>query len=132
MADFVSRGFAGRRRGGGDRLRPGQYDEPGFPVLTAGPTPDVDTASWTLRIGGMVAQDAEWSWEEFHELVFEEGPCDLHCVTSWSKLGNSLRWRCRSTGQRRWVKPERGRGREARPRGPPGSGRPRVRRAPPS
>jgi len=87
MADFVWRGFAGRRGGGGDRLRPGQYDEPGFPVLTAGPTPDVDTASWTLRIGGMVAQDAEWSWEEFHELVFEEVPCDLHCVTSWSKLG---------------------------------------------
>ena len=60
---------------------------PASPVLTAGPTPDVDTASWTLRIGGMVAQDAEWSWEEFHELVFEEVPCDLHCMTSWSKLG---------------------------------------------
>jgi hypothetical protein len=26
--DFVSRGFTGRRRGGGDRLPPGQYDEP--------------------------------------------------------------------------------------------------------
>ena len=90
MADFVSRGFSGHRRGGGDRLPPGQYDEPGFPVLTAGPTPDVDTAEWTFRVDGMVAEAAEWTWEEFHQLEFEEIPCDIHCVTSWSKLGTSF------------------------------------------
>jgi hypothetical protein len=48
---FVSRGFSGRRRSPGelaDRLPPGQYDERGFPVLTAGPTPDVATEDWTL------------------------------------------------------------------------------------
>ena len=73
-------------------MPPGQYVEPGFPVLTAGPTPDLGTAGeGSFRIDGMVAEEAEWSWEEFHELEFEEVPCDIHCVTSWSKLGTSFR-----------------------------------------
>ena len=32
----------------------------------------------------------EWTWEEFH-LPFETVPCDIHCVTKWSKLGTSFR-----------------------------------------
>jgi DMSO/TMAO reductase YedYZ molybdopterin-dependent catalytic subunit len=39
----------------------------------------------------MVAQPTRWSWAEFHELPFEEIPCDIHCVTKWSKLGTSFR-----------------------------------------
>jgi hypothetical protein len=91
--DFVSRGFRGRRRAPADvaaRLPPGQYDEPGFPVLTAGPTPRVPQGSWTFRIDGMVAAQREWSWDEFARLRFETVPCDIHCVTSWSKLGTSF------------------------------------------
>ncbi len=94
---FVSRAFSGRRRVPdelADRLPPGQYIEQGFPVLTAGPTPDVDPGvpgEWSLRIDGMVAAEREWSWEEFHGLEFEEIPCDIHCVTKWSKLGTSFR-----------------------------------------
>jgi len=94
MSDFVSRGFGGKRRSGEDlaaRVPPGQYVEPGFPVLTAGPTPRVETAEWTLRIDGMVANEVERSWEEFGRLPFEEVPCDIHCVTKWSKLGTSFR-----------------------------------------
>ncbi len=90
---FVSRDFTGRRRGAAesaDRLPPGQYDESGFPVLTAGPTPDIATSEWSFRIDGMVAEEAEWSWEEFGALEFDEIPCDIHCVTSWSKLGTSF------------------------------------------
>ena len=89
--DFVSRGFTGRARGDGDRLPPGQYEERGFPVLTAGPTPDIAPSEWGFRIDGMVAEEAEWSRDEFHQLEFEEIPCDIHCVTSWSKLGTSWR-----------------------------------------
>jgi DMSO/TMAO reductase YedYZ molybdopterin-dependent catalytic subunit len=89
MSDFVSRGFSGRRREPDDltaRLPPGQYLERGFPVLTAGPTPQVETAGWTLKIDGMVANELEWTWEEFNRLPFEDVPCDIHCVTKWSKL----------------------------------------------
>jgi DMSO/TMAO reductase YedYZ molybdopterin-dependent catalytic subunit len=95
MSEFVSRGFGGRRRtpdGLGERLPPGQYAEPGFPVLTAGPTPQIGTTGeWSFRVDGMVAEEAEWTWEEFNELEFEDVPCDIHCVTKWSKLGTSFR-----------------------------------------
>ncbi|HEX9480511.1 MAG TPA: sulfite oxidase-like oxidoreductase [Solirubrobacteraceae bacterium] len=93
MSGFVSRGFSGRRRAPADlaaRLPPGQYIESGFPVLTAGPTPDVRHDVWQFKIDGMVAQRREWSWEEFGELPFETVPCDIHCVTKWSKLGTSF------------------------------------------
>src|SRR3954447_9514368 len=90
MSGFVSRAFGGHRRVPeelADRLPPGQYVESGFPVLTAGPTPKVDTADWTFRVDGMVGQEREWTWEEFGQLPFEDVPCDIHCVTKWSKLG---------------------------------------------
>ena len=74
-----------------DRLPPGQYIEAGFPVLTAGPTPRVDTGEWSLRIDGMVGQEREWTWTQFHQLAQEDMPCDIHCVTKWSKLGTSFR-----------------------------------------
>jgi DMSO/TMAO reductase YedYZ molybdopterin-dependent catalytic subunit len=93
MADFVSRGFTGRRRTSDEiaaRLPPGQYDEHGFPVLTAGPTPDVGPDEWRFRIDGMVSNPAEWTRAEFDALPFETVPCDIHCVTKWSKLGTSF------------------------------------------
>jgi DMSO/TMAO reductase YedYZ molybdopterin-dependent catalytic subunit len=91
---FISRGFGGKRRepdGLAARLPPGQYLERGFPVLTAGPTPHVDPLEWSFRIDGMVATEREWSWEEFSALEFEDVPCDIHCVTKWSKLDTSFR-----------------------------------------
>ena len=93
MSGFVSRAFKGRRQVPADlaeRLPPGQYYEAGFPVLSAGPTPQVETDGWRFRVDGMVAGEQEWSWEEFHQLAFEEVPCDIHCVTKWSKLGTSF------------------------------------------
>ena len=87
---FISRGFSGSRRTPeelADRLPPGQYAESGWPVLTAGPTPDIPTDEWSFRIDGMVGQEREWSWDEFHKLPFETITQDIHCVTKWSKLG---------------------------------------------
>jgi DMSO/TMAO reductase YedYZ molybdopterin-dependent catalytic subunit len=96
MSRFISRGFGGKRRAPEElaaRMPPGQYYERGFPVLTAGPTPDVwaGPGEWSLRIDGMVAAETEWSWEQLHKLPFEDVPCDIHCVTKWSKLGTSFR-----------------------------------------
>ena len=93
MSDFVSRAFRGRRRTPdelADRLPPGQYYESGFPVLTAGPTPRIEPGEWGFRIDGMVGRELEWTWDEFHELPFETVPCDIHCVTKWSKLGTNF------------------------------------------
>jgi DMSO/TMAO reductase YedYZ molybdopterin-dependent catalytic subunit len=93
MCAFISRGFKGRERTPAElaaRLPPGQYVESGFPVLTAGPTPDVHTDTWRFRIDGMVAKPQEWTWDQFAQLPFETVPCDIHCVTKWSKLGTSF------------------------------------------
>jgi DMSO/TMAO reductase YedYZ molybdopterin-dependent catalytic subunit len=93
MSDFVSRAFRGRRRTPdelADRLPPGQYYESGFPVLTAGPTPRIEPGEWGFRLDGMVGREREWTWDEFHELPFETVPCDIHCVTKWSKLGTNF------------------------------------------
>ena len=93
MDGFVSRGFSGRRRGSKDiaaRLPPGQYAETGFPVLTAGTTPQLAPEDWRFEISGMVSRPRSWSWQEFAQLPFEAVPCDIHCVTKWSKLGTSF------------------------------------------
>ena len=93
MANFVSRGFRRRRQTPAelaDRVPPGQYVENGFPVLTAGPTPHVEAETWGFRIDGMVGAEQEWTWDGFHALPFETVPCDIHCVTKWSKLGTSF------------------------------------------
>ena len=95
MADgFVSRGFVGRRdRAGGDeasRIPPGQYLTRDFPVLSAGPTPSVDLATWRFTIDGLVASPVSWSWDEIHALPSREFTVDISCVTKWTKL--DMRW----------------------------------------
>jgi DMSO/TMAO reductase YedYZ molybdopterin-dependent catalytic subunit len=91
---FISRGFGGRRRTPpelADRLPPGQYYEPGYPVLTAGPTPQIEPKDWGFRIDGMVHQEREWTWDEFQALPQEDVRTDIHCVTKWSKLDTTFR-----------------------------------------
>jgi DMSO/TMAO reductase YedYZ molybdopterin-dependent catalytic subunit len=59
-------------------------------VLTAGRTPRISGEEWTLKIDGMVAEPHEWSGQAFGELPVETVPCDIHCVTKWSKLDTSF------------------------------------------
>jgi DMSO/TMAO reductase YedYZ molybdopterin-dependent catalytic subunit len=84
-----TRGFEGRRRREHDpRLPPGQYDVGNdWPVLTAEPTPHVDTATWTFSIDGLVEQSLAWTWDEIHAMPGSVYNGDIHCVTTWSKLG---------------------------------------------
>jgi DMSO/TMAO reductase YedYZ molybdopterin-dependent catalytic subunit len=71
----------------GVALPPGQYLTDGFPVLSAGPTPDVPLEEWEFSVTGSVDEPRKWSWEEFQALPKESITVDIHCVTSWSKLG---------------------------------------------
>jgi len=83
----VTRGFRGR--GPRDaRLPPGQYDVgSAWPVLTAEPTPKLATESWTFKVEGLVAQPTTWTWPEMIALPPSSYEGDIHCVTTWSKLG---------------------------------------------
>lgn len=85
---MVTRGFTGRGSGGDHegRIPPGQHLVENFPVLTAGPTPRIETSDWkfTVKIGPRPVK--VWSWSEFNALPKTKVTKDIHCVTSWSKL----------------------------------------------
>lgn len=89
---MATRGFLGRRPppDHAERVPPGQHLVPDFPVLSLGPTPRVDLASWrfTLKVGPRVVRS--WTWEEFNALPRTQYTRDIHCVTTWSKL--DTRW----------------------------------------
>jgi DMSO/TMAO reductase YedYZ molybdopterin-dependent catalytic subunit len=85
----ISRGFTGRARPEVP-LPPGQYLTDDFPVLSAGPTPRVDTDRFEFAILADGAKHT-WSWAELMALPAEDVTVDLHCVTKWSKLGTHWR-----------------------------------------
>src|SRR5262249_21402093 len=84
----ISRGFRSKRaeQTPKDRVPPGQYVTTDFPVLSAGPTPQIKVESWTfaLQSGGSLLR--QWSWAEFEALPQTTLKTDIHCVTKWSKL----------------------------------------------
>jgi DMSO/TMAO reductase YedYZ molybdopterin-dependent catalytic subunit len=88
---IVSPGFEGRRRAGAEKLPPGQYLVTDFPVLSAGPTPKVDTGRWELQIRTETGRVHSWDWAAFRRLPTDDITVDLHCVTKWSKLGTGWR-----------------------------------------
>jgi len=90
MAVF-SRGFGARRRESDPRLPPGQYLTEDFPVLSAGPTPDVDLDEWRFTIRTEKDVQTTWTWDQFMALPIENVDTDIHCVTRWSKLGTQWR-----------------------------------------
>ena len=85
----ITRGFRGRGRAERDpRLPPGQYDaRDEWPVLNAEITPTLDTATWTFAVEGLVANPITWTWDELQALPHSTYEGDIHCVTTWSKLG---------------------------------------------
>ena len=68
------------------RLPPGQSLTLKFPVLTYGPNPNFDPATWDLRVFGEVEKEMRWSWDEFLKLPSTKITVDIHCVTRWSKF----------------------------------------------
>ncbi len=71
------------------RLPDGQSLTEKFPVLTYGPTPSFDPATWDLRVFGAVKREKRWTWDEFQQLPTGRMTVDIHCVTRWSKFDTS-------------------------------------------
>jgi DMSO/TMAO reductase YedYZ molybdopterin-dependent catalytic subunit len=88
---IINTGFGGHRRESNDRIPPGQFLTDEFPVLSAGPTPDLDTADWGFTIRSQSGQRWDWNWDEFTALPSEEITTDISCVTRWTKLDTSWR-----------------------------------------
>jgi len=88
---IINKGFGARRRHKDERLPPGQYLTSDFPVLSAGPTPLIDTADWSFAVDLLGGAAKSWSWDEFMSLPQEDITVDIHCVTAWSKLETTWR-----------------------------------------
>jgi DMSO/TMAO reductase YedYZ molybdopterin-dependent catalytic subunit len=59
-------------------------------VLTAEATPRLVPERWTMTLDGLVANPMTWTWAEMHALPQTTYQGDIHCVTTWSKLGTSF------------------------------------------
>jgi DMSO/TMAO reductase YedYZ molybdopterin-dependent catalytic subunit len=84
-----------RNRGASDeeraRIAPGQHLVRDFPVLHAGSIPYREVPpGWSFTIGGLVDTPVTWTWDELTAQDVTSVTCDIHCVTSWSKL--DTRW----------------------------------------
>ena len=80
-----------------NRIPPGQTRTKKWPILDASGAPSTPLGRWKLSIRGMVAHPREWNWQEFQALERVKVFADFHCVTRWSRLGNT--WEGVSTRQ---------------------------------
>jgi DMSO/TMAO reductase YedYZ molybdopterin-dependent catalytic subunit len=72
------------------RLPPGQHLVRDFPVLHAGSVPyDEAPADWDFQVSGAVRRPFRLDLRELRALPTAQVTCDIHCVTSWSKLGTN-------------------------------------------
>lgn len=78
-------------KGAIDRVPPGQRLVTGFPVLQAGRVEHGDKATWRLTLSGLVDRPRTIDWPALMALPSTEQTCDIHCVTTWSKL--DTRWK---------------------------------------
>ncbi|HWG89226.1 MAG TPA: sulfite oxidase-like oxidoreductase [Candidatus Thermoplasmatota archaeon] len=72
------------------RVPPGQFVTDKFPVLHAGSVPRYDPKTWDFQVYGDVENPLKLNREQFLQLPTHKVTCDIHCVTTWSKL--DTRW----------------------------------------
>ncbi len=60
-----------------------------WPLLHFGPVPKIDLATWDLKVFGLVENELSLSYQEIRALPRKEITADIHCVTAWSRLGDS-------------------------------------------
>lgn len=72
-----------------ERVPPGQFLTDKFPILSYGPTPRFDPATWDFRVLGLVEEPLRLNYQQFRALPQREQLSDFHCVTTWSRLDNT-------------------------------------------
>ena len=60
-----------------------------WPLLHFGPVPRTDLDSWDFKIFGLVENELKLSYGELRALPAKEVVADIHCVTGWSRLGDT-------------------------------------------
>ncbi|MGJ0395438.1 MAG: molybdopterin-dependent oxidoreductase [Methylocystis sp.] len=85
---MATKGFGSRRppEETEKRLPPGQTVTDGFPVMTAGFTPEIRPENWTFTLKNGPRPIKTWDWASFNALPQTKWAGDIHCVTHWTKL----------------------------------------------
>ena len=60
-----------------------------WPLLHFGPVPKTDIARWDLKVFGAVEHDLTLDYGELRALPKKDVVADIHCVTAWSRLGDT-------------------------------------------
>ena len=73
------------------RIPPGQtLSAPDrWPLLHFGPVPKTDLATWDFKVFGLVESELRLDYGELRALPKAEQVSDIHCVTGWSRLGDT-------------------------------------------
>ena len=72
-------------------LPPGQARVSKAPVLDIGHRPLLSPKDWSLTWGGRCARPGKMTWVDLEQHGLETFENDIHCVTGWSKTGNTWR-----------------------------------------
>lgn len=87
MGFLRNRGLTDDQR---SRIPPGQHLVRNFPILDFQGPPYRDIPDdWDFRVWGEVDAPMRWTFAELQALPAVGEVCDIHCVTSWSKLDTS-------------------------------------------
>jgi DMSO/TMAO reductase YedYZ molybdopterin-dependent catalytic subunit len=70
------------------RVPPGQRLTDKWPVLHFGPVHRLALDKWCLTIAGLVETKRVLTYPEFSAMPRVKVFCDIHCVTTWSRLDN--------------------------------------------
>ncbi len=60
-----------------------------WPLLHFGPVPKTDIAKWDLKVFGAVEHELRLDYGELRALPSKDVVADIHCVTAWSRLGDT-------------------------------------------
>ncbi len=60
-----------------------------WPLLHFGPVPRPDLSTWDLKVFGEVENELRLDYGELRALPTKEVVADIHCVTGWSRLGDT-------------------------------------------
>ncbi|MGJ9383397.1 molybdopterin-dependent oxidoreductase [Salipaludibacillus sp. CF4.18] len=73
-----------------NKLPPGQFETQKWPILHQGDVYPFNESTWKFKLFGEVEKELELSYQEVMELPKTISSIDMHCVTTWSKFGNSF------------------------------------------
>jgi DMSO/TMAO reductase YedYZ molybdopterin-dependent catalytic subunit len=60
-----------------------------WPLLHFGPVPKTDLSRWDFKVFGLVENELSLDYDAIKALPAMEFKADIHCVTGWSRLGDT-------------------------------------------